>query len=62
MMANRIGMSEETMRHHVDQHLKGCADDATAILCARCNEPMFVAAQPGTWCVHARQLADAFGE
>lgn len=66
-MNGRIGASEEVIRHHASEHPcppgvpadeRVCPCGSTvAICCGRCEEPVFVAVQPGSWCEHAEELA-----
>lgn len=62
MRPPNVGLSDELIEHHADQHpcqSDGCyvtpcpCGSTIAISCDACREPVFVAVAPGTWCGHA---------
>ncbi len=60
------GASREVLEHHARTHPceggvyeRVCPCGATvAIVCAACNEPVFMALADGTWCEHAQELSE----
>jgi hypothetical protein len=60
-----VGISEEAIRHHANQHpcgdvgcrIKQCPCGTTiVIVCIACHEAVFLSVAPWTWCEHAEAL------
>jgi hypothetical protein len=67
--ASEVGASREVIEHHARQHPCGehvgarhvwCSCGTTvALVCDACQQPVFMATRPGSWCPHAAGLVEA---